>query len=235
MMDYVNLIQFYKQLNPAFKNSPVIVAGGSYGGMLAAWIRMKYPQHFTGALASSAPILWFRGKIDPSAYNAVAGQVIKRKEFGGQQCYNIYSRGIFDLTNLAQDPSHFDKVQEIFHVCEKLNKTDDVLNIIDQVSDSLGTLNMVNYPYPTGFIGTLPAWPVKYACDAAINSTKAEKLGADISKYNYTHVEALYAAYNVTFNYTGTAGKCWSISSEEQGSLDSSGWEIQTCNDLPLP
>lgn len=42
MMDYVKLIQFIKSQDK-YKNSPVIAFGGSYGGMIAAWIRMKYP------------------------------------------------------------------------------------------------------------------------------------------------------------------------------------------------
>jgi hypothetical protein len=42
MMDYVKLIKSIKSQDK-YKNSPVIAFGGSYGGMLAAWMRMKYP------------------------------------------------------------------------------------------------------------------------------------------------------------------------------------------------
>jgi len=41
-MDYTKLIMQIKN-NTKYKLSPVIAFGGSYGGMLAAWFRMKYP------------------------------------------------------------------------------------------------------------------------------------------------------------------------------------------------
>ncbi|CAN0916550.1 Lysosomal Pro-X carboxypeptidase [Linum grandiflorum] len=62
--DYAAVILHVKQTYSA-KNSPVIVIGGSYSGMLASWFRLKYPHIAVGALASSAPILYFDGGVAP--------------------------------------------------------------------------------------------------------------------------------------------------------------------------
>lgn len=45
MFDYVDLIKMIKN-EEGLQNRAVIVVGGSYGGMLAAWLRMKFPQWF---------------------------------------------------------------------------------------------------------------------------------------------------------------------------------------------
>ncbi len=64
MADYASLIWELKQkLND--QNIPVIGFGGSYGGMLATWFRLKYPHLMDGAIAASAPIWSFFGEEPP--------------------------------------------------------------------------------------------------------------------------------------------------------------------------
>mmetsp|Transcript_28628 Transcript_28628/g.45936 ORF Transcript_28628/g.45936 Transcript_28628/m.45936 type:complete len:562 (-) Transcript_28628:158-1843(-) len=70
MADYATLIREIKdEINSP--EAPVIVFGGSYGGMLATWMRLKYPGSVDGAVAGSAPIWSFVGEhpaVDPGAF-----------------------------------------------------------------------------------------------------------------------------------------------------------------------
>ena len=50
LADYANVIHQVKSTIPGAEKSPVIAFGGSYGGMLSAWMRIKYPHLIDGYL-----------------------------------------------------------------------------------------------------------------------------------------------------------------------------------------
>ena len=92
--DYVALIRHFKSM-PQYTNSPVVVTGGSYGGMLAAWFRMKYPHIVQVAYAASAPIMYFPETVSPYAFNEVVTNVFSKAL--GNQCHNFVRTGLVNL------------------------------------------------------------------------------------------------------------------------------------------
>jgi pimeloyl-ACP methyl ester carboxylesterase len=103
MFDYVELIKSIKQTE-GLEDRAVIVGGGSYGGMLSAWLRMKYPQWFQGALAASAPILFFDGYVDPYAYDDIATGVYAKAD---ANCPVSIKNGWDKLFEIKNDPSYY--------------------------------------------------------------------------------------------------------------------------------
>jgi len=52
MADYARLIN---KLKETYDDLAVIVTGWSYGGMIASWMRVKFPHLIDGAIPASAP------------------------------------------------------------------------------------------------------------------------------------------------------------------------------------
>lgn len=76
LADYAAILLHVKE-KYSTNHSPIIVIGGSYGGMLAAWFRLKYPHLALGALASSAPLLYFEDTRPKFGYYYIVTKVFK--------------------------------------------------------------------------------------------------------------------------------------------------------------
>uniref|UniRef100_A0A0K0D2Z1 Lysosomal Pro-X carboxypeptidase n=1 Tax=Angiostrongylus cantonensis TaxID=6313 RepID=A0A0K0D2Z1_ANGCA len=161
LADFIMLIDHLKQkkLNGAQK-SAVIAFGGSYGGMLAAWIRIKYPQKIDGAIASSAPVFWF---IDSKIPEDIYDKIVTRSFVAAGCNRKAVEKGWLALRNLAQTAKGRSYLNEVFHLEERsrLASENDYKFLADYIKDVFETMAMVNYPYPAEFLTSLPGWPVK--------------------------------------------------------------------------
>jgi len=219
LMDYVELIA-YLQSTSSHSNHPVIVFGGSYGGMLSAWMRIKYPATVTGAIASSAPIWYFTGMTPCEAFNRVLTNAFKIES---PHCSNNIRRSwdaINDITNTDDGKAW---LSSAWKLCSPLKKSDDVNKLKDYLNEVYANLAEVNYPYPSNFLAPLPGYPVKVFC----KSLKKEELeGKKL-------LGALFNAVSVYFNYTGTA-HCFNYSSAFT-TIDDTMWNYQACSEMIMP
>jgi lysosomal Pro-X carboxypeptidase len=118
LADYNDLIGYLKNSIFGLKNSPVVAVGGSYGGMLAAWMRMKYPATVIGALSSSAPILQFGDLVPCNTFARIATQDYK---LVSPVCVDTIRRSWPIMADLWKDQSGRDWLKDNFQICQVLD------------------------------------------------------------------------------------------------------------------
>ncbi|CAN1252765.1 Lysosomal Pro-X carboxypeptidase [Linum perenne] len=159
--DYAEIILHVKeQFNAG--DSPVIVFGGSYGGMLATWFRLKYPHIAIGALASSAPILYFDDITPQDGYYNV---VTKDFKDASETCYQTIRKSWVELDELASKPDGLLNLSQKFKTCLPLK---DVSLLKDSIGDMYARAAQYNTP---------PTYPVDKICKAIDGASENDTLG----------------------------------------------------------
>eukprot|EP00033_Pygsuia_biforma_P000469 GCRY01000555.1.p1 GENE.GCRY01000555.1~~GCRY01000555.1.p1 ORF type:complete len:498 (-),score=114.63 GCRY01000555.1:77-1513(-) len=214
LADYVYFIRHLRKDLNCSHTMKVIAFGGSYGGMLSAWARIKYPGTFDGALAASAPILYFGDLVDPGFFNEI---ITNDFTSSSKECSSAIRAGFRAL--YSEDPA---VIQKQLKLCTPPQTAAEIAALNLFVNSAIGYMAMVDYPYPTSFLRPLPTWPVAHTCKLLAD--------ADLS----IPVSALYYPTQVYYNTTGEM-KCFNTSTPVSPTLGMGAWDYQACTEMVFP
>ncbi|CBI17110.3 unnamed protein product, partial [Vitis vinifera] len=196
--DYAEVLIYIKKKLLA-ENSPVIVVGGSYGGMLASWFRLKYPHVALGVLASSAPILYFEDITPQNGYYSI---VTKDFREASESCYKTIRESWSEIDRVASEPNGISILSKKFRTCDRLNNSDELKDYLDTI---YCTAAQYNDP---------PMYPVTMACSGIDGAPE----GSDILSRIFAGVVAYggnSSCYTTSHNPTETSeGWAWQTCSE---------------------
>ncbi|GJZ32967.1 lysosomal Pro-X carboxypeptidase [Tanacetum coccineum] len=213
LADYAVLTTDLKR-NLSAEASPVILFGGSYGGMLAAWMRLKYPHIAIGALASSAPILQFEGLVPLETYYDIISNDFRRES---TSCFDTIKNSWDVITSVGQKANGLDNLADAFHLCRKLKSIDEFSYWLESMYTYLA---MANYPYPSDFDMPLPAYPIKEVCKAIDDAPDETSI-----------LDRILKGATVYYNYTGKS-ECFELDDDPYGTM---GWNWQACTEMVMP
>ena len=207
--DYATLIRFLRlQYNDLDNSISIIGFGGSYGGMLGSWMRMRYPDALDGMLAASAPILSFDGlspSYDPSTYD-----MIVTRDAGGEgsgaasECATNVKSVWKEIETLATTSVGRSMLSKQFTTCQPIATQEEGTSLIEWLQAPLGYMAMGNYPFASDYMThgdgkPMVAWPMRVACS---HLAIPGMTGAALMK-------GMSAFASVWYNRTGVNATCF--------------------------
>jgi pimeloyl-ACP methyl ester carboxylesterase len=196
MADFNWLQRHIRQKWHMAPDAAFVVAGGSYGGNLALWLRLKNPNLWAGALASSATPLKHLLR-QSNAFHRIVAEVYGNVS---DACPNLIRQGWHELYEDVKTSHGRQRIKTEMRLCRVPEKYNDaVVDMANQIhgwiAAALETMVQYGYPYPTNFFAPVPGYPFKVAC---VNMLRED-----------SGLGALRTAAQVYYNYTGQVGGCF--------------------------
>ena len=212
MEDFNTLTRYIRHTWSMTPETAFVAFGGSYGANLAMWLRLKNPNLWAGAIASSATPLKHIlretngfAKIETEVYANVSSE-----------CPQLIRAGWEELFQQARTQKGRLFLSKTLGLCHTLPDTGAANEIYGWIRSALETMVQYGYPYPTQFYNPVPAYPFKVACEGM--------------KSVNTGLDALRVATDIYYNYTGQAGNCYDFESLVQREA-SSYWKRKGLHD----
>ena len=172
LADYATLLYSLRKELGAEK-TPTIAFGGSYGGMLAYWLRQKYPGAVDGAIAASAPVLAFKGQspaFDSESYWAVVTRDATAAAGSTAECASGVRKGWGALARVGATAAGKASLQSLFSLCKPITTDGELAALVDLLWFAIDTMAMGDYPYPSNYLTNggplLAAFPMRTGCAA---------------------------------------------------------------------
>eukprot|EP01087_Luapelamoeba_hula_P025072 TRINITY_DN977_c0_g1_i1.p1 TRINITY_DN977_c0_g1~~TRINITY_DN977_c0_g1_i1.p1 ORF type:complete len:531 (+),score=76.80 TRINITY_DN977_c0_g1_i1:216-1595(+) len=221
LADYATLLtDLLASLNAT--SCPVIAFGGSYGGMLTAWFRMKYPNIVMGGLAASAPFAFYDTGVSPYIFTETATATFGAAK---ERCDSTLASALKLMNSLSRTQAGRDRIAKSFKLCNVSTSSPLSLAgaqaVIGWVESGLVGMAMLDYPYSTDYGISLPGWPVNKTCERLLS-------GID------DPVDAIAYAIGTFYNNTG-AWQCYDVNKDVPDWGTCCGWAYLACSDTYMP
>lgn len=167
MADYAAILSHVKATMD-HHDITVIGFGGSYGGMIATYFRLKYPYIVDGVIAASAPIWTYFGEgYDRKSFAKI---VTRDARMASSTCVENAKNAWKVIFEMGKSSTGRQQLSNLVGVCSSsIPQTHtDVDKLVDWMSEAWDYMAMGNFPYQSNYvldgIGYLPAYPMEKAC-----------------------------------------------------------------------
>lgn len=223
-----DLAYFIENVNIQHKfsnNTKWIVFGGSYGGSLAAWMRLKYPHLVHGAVSSSGPLL---AQIDFQQYFVVVANALKDYS---QKCVDTLIETNKELNILLHHTAGQQLIKKKFKLCEQIDghtKKLDITNLYETLAENFA--GIVQYNKDNRKHSDTANFTIETVCDILID----EKKGIPIDRLAYISNIILYSTKEkcLDYSYSNMIRQLHDISWASEQAEGGRQWMYQTCTEF---